>query len=111
MGHWKGKLSDDEMTDATLFDGPGTRTAADIEAELERIAQLQAHLSSVSSALQLELQQKVQAPGTTGSAEVRCHLAAARWRWGCCSSPFDRWSLGHPVPGSSQVCAARPRFS
>ena len=70
MGHWKAKLRDDEMTDATLFDGPGTRTVADIEAELERIAQLQAHLSSVSSALQLELQQQVQAPGTTGSAEV-----------------------------------------
>ncbi len=96
MGHWKAKLNDDEMTDAMpSFDGPGTRTVADIEAELERIAQLQAHLSSVSSALQLELQQKVQAPGTTGSAEVRCHLAAARWRWASCSSPFDRRSLGH----------------
>ena len=96
MGHWKAKLNDDEMTDAMpSFDGPGTRTVADIEAELERIAQLQAHLSSVSSALQLELQQKVQAPGTTGSAKVCGHLAAARWRWAS-SSPFDRRSLGHP---------------
>jgi hypothetical protein len=95
MGHWKAKLSDDEMTDATLFDGPDTRTVADIEAELERIAQLQAHLSSVSSALQLKLQQKVQSPGTTGSAEVCCHLAAARWRWASSSSPFDRHSLEH----------------
>ena len=97
MGHWKAKLNDDEMTDAMpSFDGPGTRTVADIEAELERIAQLQAHLSSVSSALQLELQQQVQAPGTTRSAEVRCHLAAARWRLASCFSPIDRRSLVHP---------------
>lgn len=57
---------------------------ADIEAELERVAQLrsglptnvqpgqyasalEAHLSSVSTALQLELEQKRQAPGTTGT--------------------------------------------
>ena len=87
MGHWKGKLNDDEMTDAVpALNGPGTRAVADIEAELERIAQLLsglstnvqpgkyasalgAHLSSVSSALQLELEQKLQAPGTT---EVLC---------------------------------------
>ena len=81
MGHWKAKLNDDEMTDATLFDGPGTRTVADIEAELERIAQLQAHLSSVSSALQLELEQTLQAPGTTGTrqrASPPCRPAARR---------------------------------
>ena len=96
MDHWKGKLNDDEMTDAMpALNSPGTRTVADIEAELERIAQLQAHLSSVSGALQLELLQKVQAPGTTGSAEVCCHLAAVGWRWAS-SSPFDRRSLGHP---------------
>jgi hypothetical protein len=124
MGHWKAKLNDDEMTDAMpSFDGHGTRTVADIEAELERIAQLQAHLSSVSSALQLELQQHVQAPGTTGSAEVRCHLAAARWRLASCFSPFDRRSLGHrcakqlpslrsptPIPTASPM-GAQPTVS
>ena len=85
MGHWKGKLNDDEMTDAApTLNGPGTRAVAGIEAELERVAQLlsglptnvqpgvyasalEAHLSSVSSALQLELEQKLQAPGTTGT--------------------------------------------
>ncbi len=56
------------MTDAMpSLNSPTTRTVADIEAELERIAQLQAHLSSVSSALQLELEQKLQVPGTTGT--------------------------------------------
>ena len=79
MGHWKAKLNDDEMTDAMpSFDSRGTRTVADIEAELERISQLQAQLSSVSSALRLELQQTLQAPGTTGSAAGWCQLAAAR---------------------------------
>ena len=82
MGHWKGKLNDDEMADAMpALHGPGTRAVADIEAELERIAQLQAHLSSVSSALQLELQQKLQAPGTTGTrqrASPPCRPAARR---------------------------------
>ena len=92
MGHWKAKLSDDEMTDAMLFAGPGTRTVADIEAELERIAQLQAHLSSVSSALQLELQQQVQAPGTTGTHHSLVPPPAGT----TCSSPFDRRSLIHP---------------
>ena len=84
MGHWKGKLNDDEMTDAMpALHGPGTRAVADIEAELERVAQLrsglptnvqpgmyasalEALLSSVSKALQLELEQKLHAPGTTG---------------------------------------------
>ncbi len=84
MGHWKGKLNDDEMTDAVpALNGPGTRAVEDIEGELERVAQLrsglqtnvqpgqyasalEAHLSSVSSALQLELEQTLQAPGTTG---------------------------------------------
>ena len=84
MGHWKGKLNDDEMTDAMpALNSPGTRAVADIEAELERVAQLrsglptnvqpgqyasalEAHLSAVSTALQLELKQKLQAPGTTG---------------------------------------------
>ena len=84
MGHWKGKLDDDEMADAVpALHGPGTRAVAEIEAELERVAQLrsglptnvqpgkyasalEAHLSSVSSALQLELEQRLQAPGTTG---------------------------------------------
>jgi hypothetical protein len=85
MGHWKGKLNDDVMTDAMpALNGPGTRAAADIEAELERVAELlsglptnvqpgkyanalEAHLSSVSSALQLELEQTRQARGTTGT--------------------------------------------
>ena len=86
MGHWKGKLNDDEMTDAMpALHGPGTRAVADIEAELERVAQLrsglptnvqpgqyasalEAHLSSVSSSLQLELEQTLlQAPGTIGT--------------------------------------------
>jgi hypothetical protein len=85
MGHWKGKLNDDEMTDAApTLNGPGTRAVADIEAELECVAQLlsglptnvqpgkyasalEAHLSSVSSVLQLELEQKLQAPGATGT--------------------------------------------
>jgi hypothetical protein len=85
MGHWKGKLNDDEMTDAVpTLNGPGTRAMADIEAELERVAQLlsglstnvqpgmyasllEAHLSTVSSALQLELEQKLQAPGAIGT--------------------------------------------
>jgi hypothetical protein len=84
MGHWKGKLDDDEMTDAVpALNGPSNRAMADIEAELERVAQLrsglptnvqpgvyasalEALLSSVSTALQLELEQKLQAPGTTG---------------------------------------------
>jgi hypothetical protein len=86
MGHWKGKLNDDEMTDTVPTLNPSTRAVADIEAELERITELRsglptnvqpgeyasaldAHLSSVSSALQLELEQKLQAPGTT---EVLC---------------------------------------
>ena len=85
MGHWMGKLNDDEMTDAvSALNGPGTRAVAGIEAELERVAQLrsglqtsvqpgqyasalEAHLSTVSSALQLELEQTLQAPGTTGT--------------------------------------------
>ena len=85
MGHWKGKLNDDEMTDAApTLNGPGTRAVADIEAELERVAQLrsglptnvqpgvyasalEALLSSVSTALQLELEQTLQAPSTTGT--------------------------------------------
>ena len=85
MGHWKRKLDDDEMTDTMpAINSPGTRVVADIEVELERVAQLrsglptnvqpgqyasalEAHLSSVSSALQLELEQKLQAPGTTGT--------------------------------------------
>ena len=85
MGHWKGKLNDDEMTDAApTLSGPGTRAVADIEVELERVAQLlsglptnvqpgmyasalEAHLSSVSSVLQLELEETRQAPGTTGA--------------------------------------------
>ncbi len=68
MVRWKGKLGDDEMSDTMPApNGHGTRTVADIEAELERIAQLQAHLSSVSSALQLELEQTLHAPGTTGT--------------------------------------------
>ena len=90
MGHWKGKLNDDEMTDAVpVLNGPGTRAVADIEAELERVAQLrsglptnvqqgqyasalEAHLSSVSTALQLELEQTLQAPGTTGTQANHC---------------------------------------
>jgi hypothetical protein len=99
MGHWKGKLNDDEMTDAMpALHGPGTRVVADIEAELERVAQLrsglptnvqpgvyasalEAHLSSVSTALQLELEQTLQAPGTTGTrqrASPPCRPAARR---------------------------------
>jgi hypothetical protein len=111
MGHWKGKLNDDEMTDAVPTLNPSTRAVADIEAELERIAELRsglptnvqpgkyaraldAHLSSVSSALQLELEEKLQAPGTT---EVVCPLAGrGRSRLASCSSPFDRLSLVYP---------------
>ncbi len=115
MGHWKRKLNDDEMTDAvTALNGPGTRAVADIEAELECVAHLlsalptnvqpgvyasalEAHLSSVSSVLQLELEQKLQAPGATGTHHslVSPRRPAARWRWASCSSPFDRQSLGH----------------
>ena len=92
MGHWKGKLDDDEMTDAVpALHGPGTRAVADIEAELERVAQLrsglptngqpgqyasalEAHLSAVSTALQLELEQTLlQAPGTTGTRQ-KCSI-------------------------------------
>ena len=100
MGHWKGKLDDDEMTDAApTLNGPGTRAVADIEAELECVAQLlsglptsvqpgmyasalEAHLSSVSSVLQLELEQKLQAPGATGTRHrlVSPRRPAARWR-------------------------------
>ena len=100
MGHWKGKLNDDEMTDAMpALHGRGTRAVADIEAELERVAQLrsglptnvqpgkyasalEAHLSSVSSALQLELEQKLQAPGATSTHHrlVSPRRPAARWR-------------------------------
>ena len=99
MGHWKGKLNDDEMTDAMpALNSPGTRAVADIEAELERVAQLrsgltanvqpgqyasalEAHLSSVSSALQLELEQALQEPGATGTrqrASPPCRPAARR---------------------------------
>ena len=85
MGHWKGKLNDDEMTDAVpVLNGPGTRAVLDIEAELERVAELlsglptnvqpgkyasalEAHLSTVSGVLHLELEQKLQASGTTGA--------------------------------------------
>jgi hypothetical protein len=103
MGHWKGKLNDDEMTDAMpALNGPGTRAVVDIEVELERVAllrsglptnvqpgqyasALEAHLSSVSSALQLELEQTVlQAPGATGTrqrASPPCR-PAARCRFG-----------------------------
>ena len=96
MGHWKGKLNDDEMTDAVPTLNPSTRALADIEAELERITELrsglptnvqqgqyasalEAHLSSVSTALQLELEQTLQAPGTTGTrqrASPPCRPAA-----------------------------------
>jgi hypothetical protein len=116
MGHWKGKLDDDEMTDAVpTLNGRGARAVADIEAELERVAQLlsglstnvkpgmyasalEALLSSVSSVLQLELEQKRQAPGTTGthhaaSPESPPRRPAAHWRWASCSSPFDRQLL------------------
>ena len=100
MGHWKGKLNDDEMTDAVpALNGPGTRAVADIEAELERVAQLrsglptnvqpgvyasalEAHLSSVSGVLQLELEQTLQAPGATSTHHrlVSPRRPAARWR-------------------------------
>ncbi len=100
MGHWKGKLDDDEMTDAApTLNGPGIRVVADIEAELERVAQLlsglptnvqpgkyasalEAHLSTVSGVLHLELEQKLQAPGTTGTHYrlVSPRRPAARWR-------------------------------
>jgi hypothetical protein len=113
MGHWKAKLDDDEMTDAMPTLNPSARAVADIEAELERVAELlsglptnaqpgnlkyasalEAHLSSVSSVLQLELEQTLQAPGTT---EVVCPLAGhGRSRLASCSSPFDRRSLVHP---------------
>ena len=98
MGHWKGKLNDDEMTDAMpALNSPGTRAVADIEAELERVAQLlsglptnvkpgvyasalEALLSSVSSALQLELEQTLQAPGATSTCRsvlsLRCPPSA-----------------------------------
>jgi hypothetical protein len=99
MGHWKTKLNDDEMTDPMpSFGGPGTRTAADIEVELERIAllrsglptnvqpgvyasALEALLSSVSSALQLELEQTLPAPGATSTCRsvlsLRCPPSAS----------------------------------
>jgi hypothetical protein len=99
MGHWKGKLNDEEMADAMpALHGPGTRAVADIEAELERVAQLrsglptnvqpgtyasalEALLSSVSTALQLELEQALKAPGTTGTRQMAsppCRPAARR---------------------------------
>ena len=100
MGHWKGKLNDDEMTDAVpVLNGPGVRVVADIEAELERVAQLlsglptnvqpgvyasalEAHLSSVSGVLHLELEQKLQASGATGTHQrvLSSRRPAARWR-------------------------------
>ncbi len=100
MGHWKGKLNVDEMADAVpALHGPGTRAVADIAAELERVAQLlsglptnvqpgmyasalEAHLSTVSGVLHLELEQKLKASGTTGTHHrlVSPRRPAARWR-------------------------------
>ena len=131
MGHWKGKLNDDEMTDAvSALNSPGTRAVADIEAELKRVAQLlsglptnvqpgqyasalEAHLSSVSSSLQLELEQTLlQAPGTIGTRRTVSPP---------CRPPPTGVGLAAPhrlaggrldtrVRGSSRVCAPRPRF-
>jgi hypothetical protein len=125
MGHWKGKLDDDEMTDAApTLNGPGIRVVADIEAELERVAQLlsglptnvqpgmyasalEAHLSTVSGVLHLELEQKLKASGTTGTHHslvppAGAGLAARLLLTG------SRLDIG--LRGSSQVCAPRPRF-
>ncbi len=133
MGHWKGKLNDDEMTDAVpVLNGPGTRAVADIEAELERVAQLrsglptnvqpgqyasalEAHLSSVSTALQLELEQTLQAPGTTGTrqrASPPCRPAALPPAGVGLAAPhrLAGGRLDTRLRGSSQVCAPRPRF-
>jgi hypothetical protein len=130
MGHWKRKRNDDEMTDAVpALNGPGTRAVAEIEAELERVAQLlsnlptnvqpgkyaralEAHLSSASSALQLELEQKLQAPGTTGTrSQVWCDLAAPpAGIWPAAPHRMTGSCLYIRECGSSQVCAARLRF-
>jgi hypothetical protein len=137
MGHWKGKLNDDEMTDAVpALNDLRNRAVADIEAELQRVAQLrsglptnvqpgmyasalEALLSSVSSALQLELEHKLPAPGMTGTRRsvlsLRCLSARppARPPAGVGLAAPHRFTGGRlytGVCGSSQVCAARPRF-
>jgi hypothetical protein len=114
------------------------RAVADIEAELERVAllrsglptltnvlpgeyasALEAHLSSVSSALQLELEQKLQAPGMTGTCRsvlsLRCPpiRPPARPPGGVGLDPPRRLTGGRSdarLRGSSKVRAPRPRF-
>ena len=79
---WKGKIDEHEMVDAELTHRHGmVRSAADIKAELDLVARLisglptnvepgeyeaalEQHLTSLSSALQLELEQTPEAPGT-----------------------------------------------
>ena len=125
MGHWKGKLDDDEMTDAVpVLNGPGTRAVLDIEAELERVAQLlsglptnvqpgkyasalEAHLSTVSGVLHLQLEQKLQASGTTGT-----HHSLVPPHAGVELAARHRLTVGRSyirARDSSQVCAARAR--
>ena len=79
---WKGKIDKHEMVDAEVTHRHGmVRSAADIKAELDLVARLISglpthfepseyeaalarHLTSLSSALQLELEHTPEAPGT-----------------------------------------------
>jgi hypothetical protein len=96
---WKGKMDEDEMVDAELTRSHVvSRSAADVQAELDLVARLisglptnvepgeyeaalQTHLASLSSALQLELEQTPEESGTNCSVRHRCPvvpLAVAR---------------------------------
>ncbi len=99
IGAWKGKMDEHELVDAELIRSHGvSRSAADVKAELDLVARLisglpthfepgeyeaalAAHLTSLSSALQLELEHTPEASGTNCSVRHRCPvvpLAVAR---------------------------------
>ena len=87
---WKGKIDEHEMVDAELTrNHVVSRSAADVKAELDLVARLisglptnvepgeyeaalATHLTSLSSALQLELEQTPEASGTNCSVRHRC---------------------------------------
>ena len=92
---WKGKIDEHEMVDAELTRSHVVcRSAADVKVELDLVARLisglptnvepgeyeaalATHLTSLSTALQLELEQTPEESGTNCS--VRHHRAVVRW--------------------------------
>ena len=121
MNKWKGKLDVEmEMADAIAMHGGldrrgASRSAEGIEAELEAVARLltglpanaqpgeyrsklEACLTSRSSALRLELEQKMQASGK--GEPVRCLVA-------CCPSGLLSAAASSASVSAAMACAQR----